>query len=372
LGIFVSVGTGKRPPDSSHLEHEWWEDLFADSLGNFAEARRRLISKIEGCEDTHMYMLREHLDKRRVAKDNYYRLNVEVGVGEFGMNEWNRLADISTNTRTYLAKHSVQRMTLDAAVKLAKIKRMHQRLASRGPTPAAPTAAPPPVREVADYSRRPVPPLPTEKPARRPATSAPLPPPRVAFELPADGDSLSAAQRPASRGRLSQVPSPPGQPRRPHTIPVNGNSPSRSDDASSVNPNISTSSFQYEHTHGLSPQGSPRLSGIARRSSDTFPSGAPLPPPVPPKTPIPLSDNNPSGVPVELETPGTVPIPPRSPNRPHRTMPFNTNSGITGNTFPQTTNGQAYANRPRMVLPYPDDEPPPVVNRMRKPTYNKV
>ncbi|PYH95388.1 DUF803-domain-containing protein [Aspergillus ellipticus CBS 707.79] len=129
VGAFVSVGTGKRPPGTNNRQHEWWEDFFGDALGTFAEARRRLIAKIEGCEDIHLAMLRDHLAKRNVSKDNYYRLNVEVGVGEFGMNEWNRLADISTNTRRYLTRPEVKRQILDAGVKFAKIERSHRRLA---------------------------------------------------------------------------------------------------------------------------------------------------------------------------------------------------------------------------------------------------
>ena len=128
LGVFVSIGTGKRPGSASDRnQHEWWEGFMAGGMGDFAEARRRLISKIEGCEDTHQYMLRDHLPKRGVNVDNYYRLNVEVGVGEFGMNEWQRLADISTSTRRYLAKGEVKRINEDAAAKLAKIERAKRR-----------------------------------------------------------------------------------------------------------------------------------------------------------------------------------------------------------------------------------------------------
>ena len=56
-------------------------------MGDFAEARRRLISKIEGCEDTHQYMLNEHLVKRGVNPDNYYRLNVEERVESIGRHQ---------------------------------------------------------------------------------------------------------------------------------------------------------------------------------------------------------------------------------------------------------------------------------------------
>lgn len=86
VGVFVSIGTGKRPPGTGKQQHLWWEGFAAGAIGDFAEAKRRLISKIEGCEETHQSMLSEYLAKRGVSPDNYVRLNVEVGVGEFGMN----------------------------------------------------------------------------------------------------------------------------------------------------------------------------------------------------------------------------------------------------------------------------------------------
>ncbi|KAF2101561.1 FabD/lysophospholipase-like protein [Rhizodiscina lignyota] len=127
VGVFVSIGTGKRPSSSSEPEHLWWEGFLGGGLDSFAEARRRLIAKIEGCETTHQYMLREHLSSRHVNPENYYRLNVEVGVGEFGMNEWGRLSEISTNTRRYLEKDDVQTTNFSAAAKLAKIHFAKQR-----------------------------------------------------------------------------------------------------------------------------------------------------------------------------------------------------------------------------------------------------
>ncbi|CCU77108.1 putative patatin-like serine hydrolase [Blumeria hordei DH14] len=124
VGVFVSLGTGKRPAGSDSNSHMWYEGF----MGEFAEARRRLISKIEGCEKTHDYLQREGLSKRGVNVENYFRLNVEIGVGEFGLNEWNRLADISNSTRRHLGKPEVQRMSIKAASKLAKIHRAHLRL----------------------------------------------------------------------------------------------------------------------------------------------------------------------------------------------------------------------------------------------------
>ncbi|KAF2268484.1 FabD/lysophospholipase-like protein [Lojkania enalia] len=143
VGVFISIGTGKRPEGTNNQQHLWWEGFVSSSVGDFAEARRRLINKIEDCEKTHLAM-KDYLAKRHVNPENYYRLNVNVGVGEFGMNEWNRLAEISTNTRIYLAEAEVQSKSLDAAAKLARIHRAKIRWerAERGQAPSVPMVNP--------------------------------------------------------------------------------------------------------------------------------------------------------------------------------------------------------------------------------------
>ena len=127
VGVFVSIGTGKRPEGTNARQHEWWEDFVGGSMGAFAEARRRLIGKIEGCEETHQQMLKSELAKRGVPLENYCRLNVSVGLGEFAMNEWAELSRMTTNTRKYLKEENTQRMLVDAAVKMAKIELMKRR-----------------------------------------------------------------------------------------------------------------------------------------------------------------------------------------------------------------------------------------------------
>ncbi|KAK3051416.1 hypothetical protein LTR09_007439 [Extremus antarcticus] len=133
VGVFVSIGTGKRPAGTNNRSHEWWEGFLGGSVGDFADARRRLIAKLEDCENTHQDMVTERLASRGVNVDNYYRMNVEVGVGEFGMNEWARLSEIDTNTRTYLGRRDVDAISQGAAAKMAKIhfaKLRHDRTSS--------------------------------------------------------------------------------------------------------------------------------------------------------------------------------------------------------------------------------------------------
>lgn len=112
------------------MQSEWWEG-FAGGLGSFAEAKRKLIAKIEGCEKTHREMLSIHLPRRGIDPSHYMRLNVEVGVGEFGMNEWNRLADISNSTQSYLNTPAVKVMLNNGAREMAKVEAMRRETAAK-------------------------------------------------------------------------------------------------------------------------------------------------------------------------------------------------------------------------------------------------
>ncbi|KAF7719453.1 Uncharacterized protein PECH_005264 [Penicillium ucsense] len=328
VGVFISVGTGRRPPGTNNRQHEWWEDFFGSATGTFAEARRRLITKIEGCEAIHQEMLKDILAKRGVPKDNYYRFNVEVGVGEFGMNEWNRLADISTNTRQYLAKAEVKKMILDSSVKFAKIDRMNRRLAQHA-------AAGGDRDDLSfDMEREEI-----SVHSRNPSYSVP-PPNHFAVELPAS--PVDALPSP-----LGQAPTIPSQPHASVivTAPPSGDSlpahPTPQDGPLSPTWHSSgeTSGFRPSHEgdrSGSQQQDSPQ------RSNDQFPSYnvSPLngiPPPIPPKTPIPYPSTEDPGV--------SMPAPLFS--QPHAPVPG-------GKVRP----------------PYPVDEPPPVVNRQRKPSFH--
>ncbi|PLN77120.1 FabD/lysophospholipase-like protein [Aspergillus taichungensis] len=316
IGVFVSIGTGRRPSGTNNRQHEWWEDFFGDALGTFAEARRRLINKIEGCEDIHMEMLRDHLAKRNVSKDNYYRLNVEVGVGEFGMNEWNRLVDISTNTRRYLTKPDVKRQILDAGVKFAKIERMHRRLAARDSMAAEPENEylATPQEEMGLFSR--------------PAVS--ISPPQTSYpdavELPAElpGDFVPLAP---AEDYLPSHPTPQD------TVGISHSRRSGSDGGASLAPSDASRPGSRQHQQ---PYPSPRV------SSDYGSSLTGMPPPVPPKTPIPYPD---ASQPSEL---GGIPMP----------MPL------------EVRKSPGRGSNGKIRPPYPVDEPPPVVNRQRKPSYH--
>lgn len=383
VGVFVSVGTGKRPPGTSKHQHEWWEDFFADSLGNFAEARRRLIAKIEACETTHLHMVKDHLAKRSVPKDNYYRYNVEVGVGEFGMNEWNRLVDISTNTRMYLGRSETQKMTQDSSAKLAKIQRANRRAKQHA------TAIAEESDSSLDYRNRPVPPLPqsprrnhrpSTPPTQPPSHPPPPPPPHPSekpdfpiFELPAEipqGSSILASfPSPPRRRRISlddkftviaadEIPEPLNVPRN---SPPDANWPLPSQ------PPVR----QSFDSHSLNPNRQSFIGTPSPRASSEIMPADHLPPPRPPKTPIPYPDSSnnsrtlsPAGHGATL----SMPVPPRSAHRDGHNQYQNHNRRRVSSLppAPPYPNGGG-----RVQLPYPDESlgPPPAVNRMRKPIY---
>ncbi|KAF2711333.1 FabD/lysophospholipase-like protein [Pleomassaria siparia CBS 279.74] len=311
VGVFISIGTGKRPEGTNQQQHLWWESFVSNGMGDFAEARRRLVSKIEDCEKTHQAM-KDNLAKRQVNPENYYRLNVSVGVGEFGMNEWNRLAEISTNTRMYLSETEVQTKNLDAAAKLARIHRAKQRWErlEKGHGGGSVT--------------------PMVNPWERPLPSVPDPSP-FAVELPAEevllhpafrkknADLLSANYRRASDNDKYMVVS---SDEFPQVVPASDVDPRHSGEYTSHR----RSGEQFTHGRPVSSiHSSPRMDDGEFRIQS--------PPPLPPKTP--LQGERP---------PGGLSGRPMSPARPP----------------------------PGAPLPYPDtDGPPPIVNKARKPEYTR-
>ncbi|KAF6819511.1 patatin-like phospholipase [Colletotrichum sojae] len=320
VGVFVSVGTGRRPKGSDANQQMWYEGF----LGEFAEARRKLISKIEGCEVIHEQMRKELLAKRNVNVDNYYRLNVEVGVGEFGMNEWHRLADISTGTRQYLRREAEQKMVQGASAKLAKIHRANIRFARLPDVPEL-------VKSSSDASE----PLAVELPAEIPSSWPPhnTPPSRQSYESGTENLHVPSPLSPSPRSSGERLHAPGAQF---GTSPVGSQRPPQS--AHSIGSNddevdrlvvTAPTPAQYRYAAGsdkiaiMSPDEHPRWQSPPP-NINVQQSQQPqrIPPPLPPKTPLP-----------EHQIAGG--------RRPIATTP----------------------------LPYPVDDEPPPVNMARKPDY---
>ncbi|KAH8158999.1 hypothetical protein CIB48_g9257 [Xylaria polymorpha] len=280
VGVFISVGTGKRPKSTDQNQHVWYEGF----MGDYADARRKLIAKIEGCEIVHERMKKELLMKRGVNIENYYRFNVEVGVGEFGMNEWHRLGDISTGTRRYLSRDAEQRMVQGSSTKLAKIHRAKQRFDRLGNAPdiIATRASVMGSIEI---------PLAVELPGDIPSNFPPRnmrPPSRQSYESGNDHLPLPSTPSPRTSGERASSPmkgtSPPQAPVRVQNAP-----PSPHDeDPDRLVVNAPTPS-QYRYATGADK--------IAITSSDEYSRRQPPvvqhqphriePPPLPPKTPLP-------------------------------------------------------------------------------------
>ncbi|KAI9884335.1 MAG: hypothetical protein M1823_003874 [Watsoniomyces obsoletus] len=396
VGVFVSIGTGKRPAGTSEKQHLWWEDFLAGGMGDFAEARRRLIAKIEDCEVIHQYMMKEHLSKRGVNAENYYRLNVEVGVGEFGMNEWNRLADISTNTRRYLARGDTQNIIIGAASKMARIQLAKMRLEARASgLPSRPSmeeaggyeyseqselahplavelpgssiqlpdryAYPPPLPTTASGAVGAAPSL-TTTTTTTPYYNQQLLSPQEKFTV--ISPSTPAAPppppypRPPQRNNMTTTP----PPRRSHELaaPRTSNefhSPARSSVGSFVPPSSSPRrSGEYDRVRpGTGTSGSGIGAGNPSITTTAFSNSTTHLPPLPPKTPLPYPDDegNIRNVSGNASQNGNE----RSSKRPQ-----SPSSPLRG---PRSPNGYAAP-----IPPYPDtDGPPPVVNLARKPEF---
>lgn len=339
VGVFVSVGTGKRPEGTNQQQHLWWEGFIGGGMGDFAEARRRLISKIEDCERTHQSM-KEHLAKRQVNPEHYYRLNVSVGVGEFGMNEWNRLSDISTSTRMYLAEEKVQSQNIDAAAKLARIHRAKLRWERMEKNMQSPTY---------------------QNPWERPLPNVPDAPP-FAIELPAEEvhpDMQAHYQH--HPAMLSPTVYPPS-PRR-------TSDPRRHSHSDSHIAIISSDEYPQPVSSDMDPRHSGEFHSH-RRSAEQFSTGVSggmdslhssprlsfedrgrqSPPPLPPKTPL-QTDRKPATPAAPMHPPPVIP-------------PAGCTLPPAGSTLPRPPMG--------VPLPYPaEDGPPPVVNKARKPEFTR-
>jgi hypothetical protein len=323
VGVFISIGTGKRPEGTNAQQHLWWEGFVSGGIGDFAEARRKLIQKIEDCEKTHKEM-KDHLAKRHVNPENYYRLNVNVGVGEFGMNEWNALAEISTNTRMYLAEKGVQSMTLDSAAKIARIHfaKVRWERAAKGESPFSPGAQAP----------------------NKPLPTVPDPAP-MAVELPAEDlapeyyTNIHPAFRP---------------------LQDNQRRPSDNDKFLVVSSDEYPQSASTDGFSDLPPRHSGELVSPGRRSDEQFQAGRPVSwmssatswddrlsnaPPRPPKTPMQDGHHTPPGM----------------------------NGMMNGGLRPSPPAGSQFSRPPPGApLPYPDtDGPPPIVNKATKPDYSR-
>lgn len=321
LGVFVSIGTGKRPGGpSKNNGAEWWEG-FMGGLGDFAEAKRRLISKIEGCEEIHQSMVNEILPKRGVNLKNYYRLNVEVGVGEFGMNEWQRLAEISTSTRRYLARPEVRQMNEDIAMKLAYIEETKRRNALAGTikNDYDPQMAPAPLNIINQVSS-------PENP--------------MAVELPGDEGRQFYSPR-AHGGHVYG----PNDPLRYSFLPS-------STDKFSVIPPMDE---HFKHDVGNPYSDHPSIVSSVRNSHESYTriDNNQVPPPIPPKAPLrqsSFSSHDSANIPsTYVSSPTNVP----SLSQPCTIIPHNQLPRYPGHR-----------------LPYPDEDgPPPVVNMAGKPEF---
>lgn len=350
VGVFLSVGTGKRPASSSSHNSTMWYDGF---LGEFAEARRRLISKIEGCEKTHEAMVRDHLPKRGVNVENYYRLNVEVGVGEFGMNEWHRLADISTGTKRYLSRHKERGMVQSAATKLAKIHRANVRW-HKQMTDAADhfhldqPLPPPAISEIM--------PLAVELPAEVPSSfmTPSLQSPRQSYESAGTDDHLSippSHHNGSSNGSNGGSPSPRNsRPTTSESSPSQPPPPPPKPTSSSGRPRTSSAGAAVYEADGDRLVVSAPTPEQWRNASSIDLRRPSCPSPVPPAN-------------VRIEPP---PLPPKTPLPESR--PGSQGKNYRGARRPTYSPGVAGS------APYPvddDDARPPPVNHARKPEYRK-
>lgn len=333
VGVFISIGTGRRPRGTENNSHSWYEGF----MGDYAEARKKLIAKIENCEVIHEHMKTELLMKRGVNAENYYRLNVEVGVGEFGMNEWHRLSDISQSTRQYLGRPDEQKMIQGSSTKLAKIYRAKERWTRMSNVPEI--ISPPPKTDSMNF------PLAVELPGD-------FPPPRP-IQTPPSRESFDSGI-----DRLSL----------PGSVPAFTPSPRSSQDKTRPPTSHSSPPQQAARLHHPASQ-SPLVTATKPPSDD--------PDRLIVSSPTPAQYHNGSGIDKIMIT-----SPDEAPRR-HHTMPVTQGSvdqsaRLEGPPRPPKTpipeEMKSPDGRRPSTLPYPDDDdvPPPTVNMAKKPNFHRV
>ncbi|KAI5777135.1 acyl transferase/acyl hydrolase/lysophospholipase [Geopyxis carbonaria] len=121
VGVLISIGSG-LPPTPTTPTSTKKSFLHRTPLGRFADARERHAQKMRDAEAIHQELL-AGLHRTGVEHAAYFRLNVEVGVGDYGINEWSRMAEISADTRRYLARGDVAAMNRDAGERMAGVHR---------------------------------------------------------------------------------------------------------------------------------------------------------------------------------------------------------------------------------------------------------
>ncbi|KAI5818980.1 acyl transferase/acyl hydrolase/lysophospholipase, partial [Pyronema omphalodes] len=130
IGVLISIGTGMKAStgDSALTSPTSTSKSLLQSsfLGKFADAKQKHEAKMMRCEEIHQELL-ANIEKTGVARENYIRLNVEREVGDYGINEWRRFAEISTSTRKYLSRHDIHSLNQTAAEKLAALHHLAQK-----------------------------------------------------------------------------------------------------------------------------------------------------------------------------------------------------------------------------------------------------
>jgi hypothetical protein len=257
------------------------------------------------------------------------------------MNEWNRLSEISTSTRMYLAQGDVQSKNISSAAKLARIWRQNIRYSRAIASGQAPDPAYP--RHSWEYDEQD-----DEEPA----------PPAVpgAIELPA-GDVLAPPprQRPSQRNNsrltVDNSSRPQSEPQRPTSDYHQQSDDDRliihADEPYTYEPRRSNEAARMAHRHNNSDLAQGPIISVTPPPPRT--GFAPPPPESHQSTEIP---NNSRPAPA-----GPPPLPPKTP--------------LAGHAQPVQGMKSSMSRPPAgIVLPYPDtDGPPPVVNVARKPEF---
>lgn len=115
LGCLLSIGTGYPPTVNIRNKA-----FFSSRISIVAQASLEIV---QDCERTHESMFKEE-SKLEDESGFYVRLNVDRGMQDVGVCEWDKLQEVTAHTLVYLSKMEVSKMKYLCARRLAICSKM--------------------------------------------------------------------------------------------------------------------------------------------------------------------------------------------------------------------------------------------------------
>jgi len=130
IGCIASLGTGKLGTgpslEQAHPVDRW--EGHSGGVATLTAAKRRLGRKLDACEAVHRELTETTLHQYGVLTDDYFRLNVDLGLATSELSEWDNLAELNTMTKRYLGKLDVHDAVKECGRRLGAIEKIREKM----------------------------------------------------------------------------------------------------------------------------------------------------------------------------------------------------------------------------------------------------